>query len=352
MSQHSDWEIEIVSDWNEIYSVKFQLKWQEYIEGAFHPNVFFHPSLCMPWIETYRPLRNMKPVFSVARRNDTTVFLPLVLWRQNWKNAFRKLLVPVGYSDFDYHDPITSARMGTEEWASFYSALFIRLREKLKFDEIDINGLRSELPISDYFSAEEEVSPYFDLTSFSGEKDLLENLKGSLRGDLLRQIRRINSRGELSLYRIRTIDEALDLLPRLMELHSSRWPSSYKAPFFHENLIKKGIESGITDFTALKSGDDFLSYNIGFNFNDIYYYYMPAIDPIFENLSPGKVHLFLLIRSSVENRFMGFDHLRGDENYKTDWSNHISQLYRVHSVSRNPVSGLKHFLVASKSRIR
>ena len=68
-------------------------------------HVFFHPALCMAWLETYRPIRKLEPLFCIGDSNHNHFFLPLVLWRKNWKNAFQKVIVPVGYSDFDYHEP-------------------------------------------------------------------------------------------------------------------------------------------------------------------------------------------------------------------------------------------------------
>jgi hypothetical protein len=305
----------------------------------------------MAWIETYRPIRDLTPVFCIARKDDLTVFLPLVLWKQNWKNAFRKLIIPVGYSDFDYHDPVTSGILNPEGWTSYYKALTDKLGSKIKFDEIYIDGLRNEVTNLNLYLSDKEVAPFLNLTGYADEKDLLGSLKGSLRGDLLRQIRRIESRGEMSLQKIETLNESLSLLPILLKLHSERWPLSFKAPLFHENILKAGVERGIVDFTILKAGDSILSYNIGFTFNDIYYYYMPVIDPDYENFSPGKVHLYLLIKSSFENRFRGFDHLHGNESYKLDWSNEIKPLFRFNIVKRNIFSELKHLLILTKAMI-
>ena len=100
------YDFEWITDWDTIYSQKFQEKWLKLHQKAFNSHVFFHPALCTAWIDTYRPIRNLQPLFCIAKQEHTTIFLPLVLWKKNWKNAFQKIVISVGYSDFDYHDAL------------------------------------------------------------------------------------------------------------------------------------------------------------------------------------------------------------------------------------------------------
>ena len=318
MILHSNWNIDIITDWDELYSDSFQAKWLKYLESSVNSHVFFHPSLCMAWIETYLPFRKITPFFCVMESGDGNIFLPLVLWKQNWKNAFRRIIVPVGFSDFDYHDPLASIKLSVEEWNSFFTALTNKLITYPDWDEIFIDGLRDQDSLLKVVSSNSEAL-YCDLSVFSDSSDLLNSLKSSLRGDLLRQIRKIERRGKLSVEKFDTIETAIEHLPHFLKFHSARWPDAYKAPLLHQNIITRGIESGIADFSALKSGDDYMSYNLGFTFRNVYYYYMPVIDPIYENFSPGKVHLYHLITDLIGKRIGEFDFLRGSEKYKSDW---------------------------------
>lgn len=78
---------------------------------------------------------------------------------------------------------------------------------------------------------------------------------------------------------------------------------------------------------------------------------MPVIDPVFENLSPGKIHLFRLVEYAINNGFAIFDHLRGDENYKTGWTNKTQKLYRFFVENGRPISKVKNTLCNLKAKL-
>lgn len=344
------WNVRFVTEWDEIYSQEFQNQWIRWVDNAPNTHVFFHPALCMAWLETYRPLRNLEPLFCLAKKKSAVVFLPLILWRQNWKNAFRKVIIPVGYSDFDYHDPIANCSLNPEEWASFYEGLLHELKSAANYDSMDLNGV---ITVGGYACADEEndVAPFTDLSVFHEPEDFRQSLKASLRGDIRRQIKRIRELGLIELYNYDKTDEALDALPQFLRLHSNRWPKSYKAPQFHKNIIISTLNKGLLHFSSLKVGDKILSYHLGFNFNQRYYYYMPVIDPEFENLSPGKIHLFNLIEYACNSGFTVFDHLRGDENYKTGWTSNAQKLYRISIQNEQMLSRIKNGLCDLKAKL-
>jgi hypothetical protein len=349
MALRSDWEIEIVSDWNEVYSEKFQQKWLKYIEEAIQPNIFFHPSLCMAWIETYRPIRNLTPHFCTARKDDTTVFIPLVLWRQNWKNAFRQIIVPVGFSDFDYHDPLVNRHLNYNDWQSFFHSLISHLKQKVVFDKIEFNGIRVKMS-EDFSLKEDDKAPFCDLRSFSGSKEYLQNMGFNLRRNIQKQLKRINNLGPINLKHYKDIDDALYALSNFLEIHSLRWPNAYKAPLFHENLLRSGINAGIVDFSSLYSGDRILSYHLGFIDGNRYYCYMIAFNTDYEALSPAKIHLYLLVEYAFKHGYQTFDFLRGVENYKSGWTNNFEYLYNYYLVNDRISSKYKDFLICLKKQ--
>jgi CelD/BcsL family acetyltransferase involved in cellulose biosynthesis len=344
------WKFEWITEWDTIYTESFHKVWFELAENGFNSHVFFHPPLCLAWIATYRKLQKIEPLFCFAEKGTISILFPLVLWTQNWKNAFRKIIVPVGYSDFDYHDPLTNRQLSKEDWASFYKSLRGSLILKVPFDAIEINGIRAEIN-SENWSKEIDIASFCELNIFRNSDDFLKSLKTSLRGDIRRQIKRISEHNPLTLNHYTTISEALSVLPHFLKLHSERWPKAYKAPGFHQNLIKYGVESGIIHFTSLKSGEKILSYHLGFVYNSRYYYYMPTIDPVYENLSPGKVHLFKLVEFAIENGYQLFDHLRGVENYKVGWTNSIQPLYQFLEYKNSPRSDIKNMINSIKKKV-
>ena len=138
-----NWKITWFTRWEEILNDDFFHEWNSWIENAHNPHVFYHPVMGKIWIETYLPLRNIQPLFCLADQGDIKIFMPLVLWRRNWKNAFLKHVVPLGYSDYDYHDPIIVGTPSQNQLDYFWSVVF-HFIDTLNIDLIDISGIHGE----------------------------------------------------------------------------------------------------------------------------------------------------------------------------------------------------------------
>jgi len=342
----NNWEFGWFTKWEEIEDVKFQDQWYNWLKIASNSHVFFHPLIANIWIKTYLRLRNLKPFFCIAKLNSTILFLPLVLWQKNWKNVFQKVIVPVGYSDYDYHDPIIIGDLTDQDWNLFWEQLPIQLKEQCNFDKIEINGIRLNCRI---LKIEDNIAPFSNIGHFENSAQLLKSLSISLRGDINRQMRRLNEIGNLSyfMYNSDTLNEALTSLPEFLERHHNRWQNAYKAPDFHYNLINDGLKSGIVHFSELRLNNNPVSWHLGFVWNNRFYYYMPVIDQAYANYSPGKIHIFKLMEDAIEKKLLIFDHLRGDENYKAGWAKEQSLLYQFISINNSFHGRTKNWFVDS-----
>ncbi len=348
MNSSNNFEFEWITDWDTIYSEEFQKQWLNWVETALNSHVFFHPDLCMAWIKTYRPIRDLKPLFCIAKMGGTTIFLPLVLWKQNWKNAFQNLIVPVGYSDFDYHDPLILSTESLEKTANlFFNELLENLQEKYVFDLIHINGILIKVKNSS-ISLEKDIAPYAEIQKFQTSDDFLNSLKSKLRGDIRRQIRRLSEIENLHLINYQGKQLSTGTLDVFLSSHIKRWPNAYKAPLFHKNIIEAGLKNGIVHFSELKVGTETISWHLGFQFNKTFFYYMPTVDEKWQKFSPGKIHLFKLVEEAINNKLEIFDHLRGEENYKTGWTNNIQNLYQVNLESSKVTAKIKSKMIQLK----
>ena len=346
-----DWNFNWITDWDTICGEDFQRQWREWYDRGADSHVFFHHVAGRIWIDAYRPLREMEPLFCVASKGEAEIFMPLVLWKRDWKSGFQKILIPLGHSDYDYHDPLIS-RDGEGLIEGFMDRLAREAQRIKKFDRIEIHGLRHKGEEEEW-SQKPEYSSYCELHSYENGSEFLGSLKTSLRGDLRRQLRRMEDKGAITLYAYTAdkVKEALEILPEFLNCHSKRWPGAYKAPGFHQRLIEDGLLSGIVDFTELRISDKAVSWHLGFRDKGRYYYYMPAIREQYSVFSPGKVHLLYLVQRSIDEGMKVFDHLRGEENYKSDWTRDAQLLFGFSKKSGKLTSRIKNWAAEKKEKV-
>jgi len=327
-------------------------EWSELIESGECIHVFFHPAMVMAWIETYKPLRRIEPFVIRAIDGDNVALLPMVFWHKNWKNAFQKAIVPIGYSDFDYHDPLFRYRPSRVSLTEYWDGLVKFIGGNFKYDTLTTDGITNSLTAPGLDWTQGEICPLLHLNEIHNEDDLMSFFKTSLRGDIRRQIRRLEEIGRLELTEYHRFDEIpTGTFAKFMEQHALRWPGSYKAPHFHENLLRKGLEAGVVHFSVLSVGDTEIAWHLGFSFRGRYYYYMPAGNQEYFKFSPTKIHLFYLVRRAVIQGYGIYDHLRGEENYKSGWSNDAQYVNSLTLESPAISSGIKYNMLKMKRLI-
>ena len=346
------WKIKIIKDWREIWADEFQTKWNKLLITSTTSHVFFHPIVAKVWIDTYLPLRKMEPIFIWGEKDDNIAFLPLVLWHKNWKNAFWKSIIPVGYSDYDYHNPLFLNEVSREELVSFWSEVSELLME-FGADEICIDGITDSCSLSDDGWEQGEICPSLNISEMNGETDLMSFFGTKLRGDIRRQIRRLNELAPLEFKQYASsMDVSSEVFDAFMEAHHKKWPNAYKAPGFHQNLVNKCSLDGPIHFSTLNVGETVVAWHLGFDFNSIYYYYMPAGNPDYLKSSPVKVHLYYLICRAIERGYTKYDHLRGDETYKSGWADGSQYVHTLQQVLNSSSTKVKESVLRIKNIIK
>lgn len=341
------WKFDICEDWDIIWGSHYQERWNKLLDISPTAHVFFHPSLVRAWINTYRPLRKLSPIFIWGKDSNSgnEAFIPFVLWRKNWKNLFIRSIVSVGYSDYDYHNPIFQNLPSDID--AFWSSV-INLLKSYSTDNIIIDGIVDTYKgRGDSNWQRKEPCPYLDLSSLRCENDLMAFFKTSLRGDIRRQIRRLNEIGNLTVREYDTMVDINKTFPAFMKEHSLRWPMAYKAPNFHINMLREG--KAVTHFSSLDVNGQPIAWHLGFEYRGVYYYYMPVGDHEYSKFSPTKVHLFYLIKRAIERGMTKFDHLRGEETYKLGFSNGVDYVNSINI--QNPLF-LSQFKLESNKIIR
>lgn len=338
--------------WNFEITSSLQYDWGNLVDTGECSHVFYHPSLVKAWIETYKPLRKMETLIIRATDGKNDAIIPMVFWHRNWKNAFLRAIVPVGYSDYDYHDPIFRYKPSADSLNEFWNGLFKSLSEKYSYDTLTTDGVTDAMISESSEWQQGEICPLLKLDDIHSEDELMLFFKTSLRGDIRRQIRRLEEIEPLKFTEYRLWEDISGkTYNEFIRQHTIRWPKAYKAPHFHENLLKEGLRAGTVHFSTLSVGNAEIAWHLGFTFRGRYYYYMPAGNQEYFKYSPTKIHLFYLVRRAVELGYTVFDHLRGEENYKSGWSNDSHYVNTMTIQSSAPISQLKSNILKMRSLI-
>ncbi len=345
------WQFEWLTSWEVVWDQSLMSRWHEWIDQSADAHVFFEPSMVRAWVETYERLKHIEPRFLIARGGDNCViFQPLVEVKENWKGAWQTSLRPVGYSEYDYHDPIIVGQADPLLIKSYWESLFSEIdsRWNRSLDVVAINGLRSYC-ISDKFNINRTgVAPFISLQGINSVEGFLSSLSQSLRGDIRRQKRRLESQGDVTLrvFSKDETEEALNILPGILSRHALRWPKSYRAPGFHANIVKNCLRKGILHMSELRVNDNPISWHFGFLYKSRYYWYMPVHNPAFNQYSPGKIHLFMCAGEALKKGVNIFDLLKGEEDYKKQWTTSTEDLFELTWQSTSVISSLRQIWIS------
>lgn len=335
-SGQSDWRLSIATDWRGIWDGGYVERWVALHDADCEPNVFFHPDIVRAWYLSQH--RQVKPWFIVLQNGPTneTIFYPFVIDNRGFRNFWLHMLVPVGYFLFDHQEPLVVAgsRARKDELVAFFFDLLPSLiaLHKGRIDGFDIP--RQRLGATDAVLSG-EVAPYVDLTAFGHFSAYLAALKGSVRGDVNRQRRRLAEIGELEYreYSENDLVEANAAFGEFIEARSGKWRTHQVEKRFFQALLENALGRTV-HFSALLLDGRAVSWHLGFSHRGCFYYYIPAYAKEFESYSPGKILISLLLEKCFEAGLEKFDFLRGREKYKFDWAKQESNYFRL-SFARN-----------------
>ncbi len=150
----------------------------------------------------------------------------------------------------------------------------------------------------------------------------------SHRTDVRRQRKRLAAKGDTILWQPADLVDARSLLEEFFLVHDEKWLSQGQPGKFQEGRQRKHF-CAIVDrlwgrglhFSALRCGDVNVSFGLGFFSDGWVQWYRPTYRREYQNLSPGKVHIALLLEEACRQGWKGIDFLQGNEGYKQQWSN-------------------------------
>lgn len=150
----------------------------------------------------------------------------------------------------------------------------------------------------------------------------------SHRTDVRRQKKRLAAKGSLSFWEPPDLTAARTLLEEFFVVHDEKWLSQGQPGRFqdpqqqaHFRAIVDRLWGRGLHFSTLRCGDVNVSFGFGFLSDGWVQWYRPTYRRDYQNLSPGKVHIALLVEEACRRGWKGIDFLQGAEGYKLQWSN-------------------------------
>ncbi len=167
-------------------------------------------------------------------------------------------------------------------------------------------------------------------------EEVEKGFSSSHRIDTRRQRKRLAERGPVTLWQPETLDEGLTVLDEFFEVHDEKWlaqgyPGQFQSPAVraHYRELLTRLWGGGIHFSTVRCGDTHVSYQFGFQSGGWFQWYRPSYRKEFHNLSPGKIHISLVLEDACRRGMKGVDFLLGDEPYKLTWANERQQVVSV-----------------------
>lgn len=159
-------------------------------------------------------------------------------------------------------------------------------------------------------------------------KELEASWSANHRTDVRRQRKRLAEKAALTLWQPPDLGSAQSLLEEFFEVHDEKWLAQGHPGRFqdvsqetHFRAIVKRLWGRGLHFSTVRCGPENVSYAIGFFSGGWIQWYRPTYRREYQNYSPGKVHIGLMVEVACREGWQGIDFLGGPEPYKFQWAN-------------------------------
>ncbi len=283
-------------------------------------------------------------VFITARKGTQLVgVLPLGRFRADARGLYFSQVAPLGGGD--YQPPVVVPEMVAEVLPALLDAALEHFGRSGVFWWPNIPITDPSLPvIREYlrarhmpFSESREGAPRLRLNGcdYSGAEKVWSS---SHRVDVRRQRKRLAEKGPVSLWRPSSLAEAEPVLSEFFRVHDAKWlaqgfPGMFQNPanrLFFQAMMRQMLGRGLM-FSTLRCGETDISYAVAFFAGGWIQWYRPTYRSEFQNYSPTKVHLALLVEEACSHGWQGLDFLLGEEPYKKVWSNEMMEVVSIHA---------------------
>ena len=260
----------------------------------------------------------------------------------------------IGAPDSDYHDFIVIDKE-TECIKLILAYLknniphlnWIELKE-VKETTGTINNFRQLTPeLREGFKVEEStcnICPY--ITVPKSVETLMNSLKSNMRRHLKVCMRKITQKYDVKFKRYDEAGFTLDAGMRTFtSLHQKKWTSEgcpggfgegHGREFlkFHLDVAQSFADKGWLGLYFLMANNEPVAAQYAFKYNRKMLCYLTGWDPAYSEYSIGNLSIMFLLQECIKEGLNEYDLMRGDEGYKTRWTDKYVKNYEVRFVRK------------------
>ncbi len=264
----------------------------------------------------------------------------------------------------DYNDFIS--KRGHEE--RVVEAVFSYLKNQDGWEALDLNEISESSPnlrilkkviqqVGDFEKRELAQDMAYRLFLPSDWDNLLPLLSKKFRWNINYYTRRLFRDYRVKIVRVDDEDEVKRAMDEFFKLHRKRWfekkiPTlllSKKYQNFHHQISQEFFQVGKLGLYLLHLNGKAVAALYGFEYGNVFYYYLGGFDPDWAHLSVSNVLTSLVVKETIKRGFKVFDFLRGEEEYKLKWGSSPSQNWRILVAKKRGTANLIVKLIAHES---
>ena len=301
------------------------------------------PFLSWEWLATWHKWfgREKHPFLLCAREEGTLIgLLPLCAEKRRLSRFSPRMnrisFLGEAYGAPDYLD-ILALPGRKRKSADLFMNYLAELRP---FDLLELEGMSADSytlqVLTRHFANSSgfryKIVPQFICPRMSLEAGWEELLERSQRSEYFKRcLRRLNKIASFEFRVVSDVNAIPAAFGRFLGLHTGRWigrggSAAVRTPEQKGFMFDAACElarSGMARFEEIWLEGECRASLFGFESGDCYYFYLSGFDQAWSKYSLGFTTLWLSIREASQRGLKMYDFLRGDENYKFDWSDNL-----------------------------
>jgi CelD/BcsL family acetyltransferase involved in cellulose biosynthesis len=338
--QSNSWSLEIFQGEPEMLPQQWAETWDRLACQNTQATIFQEREFVTQWYKDGPGIIDGKFQICLGSHSPSglQLILPMIQLPRSVASLWIKRCLAAGEPNFDYQEPlVSSGPLFKEHRESFWTAF-----GKVLFEAGIVRFTSARMSA--------EVSPRHAQRDAS-EKAWRSNLADagtwaafictrakSLRGDISRQLRRLEQKGPVRflVYQPHEVQQCLSGFEEFKTCYRELWRGQPAERMFlrpgleawYRALIATHLPAGRLHFSRLQCGDETVAWHFGFLHHGVLHWYKPTYQKDFSPFSPGKLLLAKVIEEGIRLGWQAVDFGPGMEPYKLHWANESTEMFR------------------------